>query len=109
VLELAAAGGVDGQRLLAQFSSPVGAPHLGRVLQPEPEAGARQDPRPPEPATVDASGRGRSGGRNGTAGPTTAAGTCPPPEAAGSVPAAALLLGVGGLTALRRRTQGGTS
>jgi alkaline phosphatase D len=97
------------QRLLAQFSSPVGAPHLGRVLQPQPEAGARQDPRPPEPATVDASGRGGSGRRNGGSGPTTAAGTLPATGGSPSVPAAALLLGVGGLTALRRRTQEGTS
>jgi alkaline phosphatase D len=39
-------------RLLAQFSSPVGAPHLGRVLQPEPMRGSRRDPRPPVPATT---------------------------------------------------------
>ena len=42
------------QRLLAQFSSPVGAPHLGQVLQPEPVRGSRTDPRPPEPATTRA-------------------------------------------------------
>lgn len=44
------------QRLLAQFSSPVGAPHLGRVLQPTPMTGSRQDPRPPEPATTSSPG-----------------------------------------------------
>lgn len=43
------------QTLLAQFSSPVGAPHLGRVLQPTPMAGSRQDPRPPEPRTTSSS------------------------------------------------------
>ncbi|HWH30856.1 MAG TPA: alkaline phosphatase D family protein [Mycobacteriales bacterium] len=33
----------DDAVLAAQFSSPVGAPHLGAVLQPQPLAGSRQD------------------------------------------------------------------
>lgn len=45
------------QRLLAQFASPVGAPHLGRVLQPAPVQGTRQDAPPPAPATVTTRGR----------------------------------------------------
>lgn len=44
------------QRLLRQFSSPVGAPHLGTVLSPQPVSGSRRDPRPPEPATTSTRG-----------------------------------------------------
>lgn len=46
---------VDEQRLLAQFASPVGAPHLGQVLQPEPVQGSRQS-RPAPEARVTRSG-----------------------------------------------------
>jgi alkaline phosphatase D len=48
------------QRLLRQFSSPVGAPHLGTVPDPEPVRGSRRDPRPPAPATKP-TGRHRRG------------------------------------------------
>ncbi len=40
------------QRLLAQFSSPVGAPHLGAVLNPTAVRGSRQDAPAPTPTTV---------------------------------------------------------
>lgn len=40
------------QRLLAQFSSPIGAPHLGRVLNPQPVTGSRRDVRPPDAHTA---------------------------------------------------------
>ena len=48
------------QRLLRQFSSPVGAPHLGQVLAPTPVQGTRRDAPAPAPATV-ASRRERPG------------------------------------------------
>ena len=94
------------QRLLAQFSSPVGAPHLGRVLQPEPVQGSRRDPRPPEPAT--ASTRGRTSASGAQAAPAA-----PPATAAGTLPAtgAASTLAVGAAAAvfaaglLRRRVR----
>lgn len=44
-------------RLLAQFASPVGAPHLAPVVRPEPVSGSRQDRRPPKPATVATAAR----------------------------------------------------
>jgi alkaline phosphatase D len=60
----------ESQRLLAQFSSPVGAPHLGQVLSPEPVEGSRQDPPPPAAQTTESrrgggppAGRGESGDR----------------------------------------------
>ena len=40
------------QRLLAQFRSPVGAPHLGAVLAPTPVAGTRTSALPPSLETV---------------------------------------------------------
>lgn len=48
----------DDARLLAQFASPVGAPHLAQVVQPEPVRGARQD-RPAPVATTSGSRKGR--------------------------------------------------
>lgn len=38
--------------LMAQFTSPVGAPHLGQVLQPQAVTGSRRDAPPPEPRTT---------------------------------------------------------
>lgn len=52
----------DEQRLLAQFSSPVGAPHLGQVSSPEPVQGSRQDPSAPAAQTAELRPAGRSGG-----------------------------------------------
>ncbi len=46
------------QRLLAQFSSPVGAPHLGAVLNPTAVRGSRQDAPVPTPTTVRTGGQG---------------------------------------------------
>ncbi|MBC7372674.1 MAG: alkaline phosphatase D family protein, partial [Frankiales bacterium] len=41
-----------GQRLLAQFSSPIGAPHLNQALMPTPAKGSRRDAPAPSPSTV---------------------------------------------------------
>lgn len=46
----------DAAELRAQFVSPVGAPHLGAVLEPEPVAGARRAAPAPAPATARAGG-----------------------------------------------------
>lgn len=84
----------DTATLIAQFSSPVGAPHLGRVLQPSPVTGSRQSVSAPEPRTVAI---GDAGG--GTT-PTRPSGVAPVqaqlpatgfPEPAGYVGVAALV------------------
>jgi hypothetical protein len=49
------------QRLLAQFSSPVGAPHLGRVLQPEPVRRAATPPAEPPTVAAPAVGEAAAG------------------------------------------------
>lgn len=41
----------DAAVLMAQFVSPVGAPHLGPVLAPRPVTGSRQDPASARPQT----------------------------------------------------------
>jgi len=44
------------QALLAQFNSPVGAPHLGAVVNPTPLSGSRQDALAPAAASVPEAG-----------------------------------------------------
>lgn len=90
------------QRLLAQFASPVGAPHLGPVLQPQPVRGSRTGARPPAPATVGAS---RPAART-TAPPasvTPAAAAALPATGGTPLAAGALLLTAAGLVARRLR------
>jgi alkaline phosphatase D len=93
----------DSALLDAQFASPVGAPHLGRVLQPEPVRGSRQDPASPSPQTVPAARGGRGGGsRPPAAAPGGARGATLP--ATGGLPVAAGALGaLAAAAALRRR------
>jgi alkaline phosphatase D len=70
----------DEQRLLAQFSSPVGAPHLGAVSSPEPVVGSRQDAPAPAAQTVvvrrggGAAAAPAAGGAPGTRGSLAATG-----------------------------------
>ena len=64
------------QTLLAQFSSPRGAPHLGQVLAPTALHGARQDAPAPAPQTV-ATGGPRRQRPAGQVTPATAVPTLP--------------------------------
>jgi alkaline phosphatase D len=93
------------QSLLAQFSSPVGAPHLGAVLAPQPVTGSRTDPSPGEPQTVRASsaaGSAPGGSGPGTAAPRPAAGQLPATGGSAALAAGAVALGAAGMLAARR-------
>jgi alkaline phosphatase D len=103
--------------LMAQFASPVGAPHLGQVLQPVPVRGSRTDPAAPRPQTVALSGGGAAAGAAPASAPTSAAETgggssraagaerparaLPATGAPAAVGAAALAAGAAGLLAAR--------
>lgn len=102
------------QTLLRQFSSPVGAPHLGDVLQPQPVTGSRRDAPAPAPRTVSSTGAppDRAGAR-----PAGGQGAAPAPQTAppslpttGGGPTAGVAAGVAaaliGAAALRHRTAG---
>ena len=105
----------DDAVLMAQFASPVGAPHLGQVSAPEPVRGSRQDPAAPTPQTVStrsAPPRGAATRADAAPGVPKGAAAGPPADArparalpatggAAAVAAAGVAAGAAGLLAAR--------
>ena len=94
--------------LMAQFASPVGAPHLGQVRDPQPVSGSRIDFAAPDPRTVppaEEPGRrsaapGAAAG-SGAGGSTSASRTLPATGGTAAVGAVALAAAAAGLTGAR--------
>lgn len=96
----------DAAVLLAQFASPVGAPHLGQVADPQPVTGSRSDAAAPAPQTAPpgAAPAPRAAGpaaAAGAGGPTSGGRTLPATGGSDVLGVAALAAGVAGLVAAR--------